>query len=299
MKNSFKIKKDRENEIEGYLTHENKFTKTQLVLSSVNDLFNIRAKAKVDNNYTQTKIQLKKSIKGRDHLPHDDENIHRFKKYTEGKKLYTEDITHVLAIVKNRTVLNLWTSQNFARSPVIKFKFNNIQGAKTIELITTNNKGLKRRQEIPIRQSLKQTISRKSITPVTVQKENINVNPKVFEASTVEEAVQELYGSIDSSIKEKIDLVVEEPFISCQTHIPIHITSNVDLESIAMFTDKTPTPVVAIFSNPSDGVIDYKFSIQIRAEGDCTFSVIGKGRDGKMYKTVKKSIISRSYDGCL
>lgn len=297
--NSFQIKKDRECEIEGYLTVERNSKKTKLLLSSVNYLFNIRAKAKVDNDYTKTKIQLKKSIKGRNHLPHDDENNHRFRKYTEGKKLYSEHITHVLATVKNQTVLNLWRSRNFSWNPIIKFKFKNIKGAKTIELITTNNKGLKRRQEIPIYQP-KQTMSGKSIiTPVILQEYKVNENTEVFEANTVEEAIRELYGSIDSSVREKINLVIEEPVISCQTHIPIHITSNIDLESISLFTDKTPNPVVAIFSNPTTGTIDYKFNIQIHAEGDCTFTVIGKGRDGKIYKTVKKSLLPYSYDGCL
>ncbi len=257
--NSFKIKKDQECEIEGYLTVERNSKKTKLLLSSVNYLFNIRAKATVDNNYTKTKIQLKKSIKGRNHLPHDNENNRRFKKYTMGKTLYSEYTTHVLATVENQIVFNLWTSRNFVKNPVFRFRFNNIKYGKTIELITTNNKGLKRRQEIPIYQSkiLKTTI------PVMLEESKVNISTKIFESRTVEEAVQELYGSIDSSVKEKINLVIPEPVIPCQASIPIHITSNIDLESIAIFTDKTPNPVVAIFSNPSNGIIDYKFNMQI------------------------------------
>jgi len=293
--NNIQIKKDRECEIEGYLTAEKNSKKTKLLLSSVNYLFNIRAKATVDNNYTKTKIQLKKSIKGRNYLPTDSENNYKFRKYTEGKQLYSEYITHVLATVENQIVFNLWTSRNFAKNPVFRFKFTNIKHGKTIEIITTNNKGLKRRQEVPIYQSKILKIT----SPVMLEESKVNISTKTFESRTVEEAVQELYGSIDNAVKEKINLVVEEPVISCQTSIPIHITSNIDLESITIFTDKTPNPVVAIFSNPSNGIIDYKFNIQIHAEGNCIFTVIGKGRDGRLYKTVKKSLLPYSYDGCL
>jgi len=293
--NNFKIKKDRECEIEGYLSVKRNSKVTKLLLSSVNYLFSIRAKATVDNNYTKSKIQLKKSIKGRSHLPLDNENNRKFKKYTEGKKLYSEYITHVLATVENQIVFNLWTSRNFVKNPVFRFKFNNIKNGRTIEIITTNNRGLKRRQEVPIYQSKILKIT----TPIMQEESKVNISTKTFESFTVQEAIQELYGFIDNSVKEKINLIIPEPVISCQASIPIHITSNIDLESIAIFTNKTPNPVVAIFSNPSNGIINYKFNIQIHNEGDCFFTVIGKGRDGRMYKTVKKSLLPRSYDGCL
>jgi len=281
--NNIHIKKDRECEIEGYLTTEKNLKETKLLLSSVNYLFNIRANATIENNYIKTKIQLRKSIKGRDYLPTDEENNRKFKEYTEGKNLYSEYITYVLAIVNNQTIFNLEMSKNFAENPVIKFKFNSMKNARRIEIITINNNGLKRRQEVPIFQS--------KTTRIT--------SPVILEESKVKDAVEKLSASAENSIKEKINLIIPEPFISCQSAIPIHITSNIDLESIAIFTDKTPNPVVAIFSNPSNGIIDYKFNIQIHNEGDSLFTVIGKGRDGKIYKTVKKSVLPRTYDGCL
>ena len=117
-------------------------------------------------------------------------------------------------------------------------------------------------------------------------------SPKTWEAKSSNEAIKELYGTSDGIsgvIKLKAPKLAENG-----GSIPVKITSNKDFESISVFQDANPRSAVAVFSIPENGVVSFDLRIKMRETSNIT--VIGKGRDGKLYKTVQK--VEVSIGGC-
>ena len=116
--------------------------------------------------------------------------------------------------------------------------------------------------------------------------------PKSWEKDSVEGAIEELYGAtkpIDGSIKLKTPKIAENG-----GSIPVNIKSKLDLESVAVFQDANPRATVAVFTVPENGIINYSMRIKMRKTGKIT--VIGKARDGKLYKVVND--VEVSIGGC-
>lgn len=135
------------------------------------------------------------------------------------------------------------------------------------------------------------------LSTVNLSAENFRVTkPKVWEKATVEEAIKELYGS-NKFVEGKITLEILNPCLdiwSCK----VGIKSNADLETLAIFQDVNPKPTVAIFTIHDDTVIDYSVDINTQRlyentlmDKEVNIIVIGKGRDGRLYKAVKKTTV--------
>ncbi len=117
-------------------------------------------------------------------------------------------------------------------------------------------------------------------------------SPQTWEKNSSQDAIKELFGStegISGVIKLKAPKLAENG-----ASIPINIKSKVDLESIAVFQDANPRSAVAAFSVPEGGLVNFDLRIKMKQTSNVT--VMGKGRDGKLYKTVQK--VKVSIGGC-
>lgn len=117
-------------------------------------------------------------------------------------------------------------------------------------------------------------------------------SPETWEAKSSNEAIKELYGTADGIsgvIKLKAPKLAENG-----GSIPLNIKSKIDLESISVFQDANPRSAVAVFSVPEGALVDFDLRIKMRKTSNIT--VIGKGRDGKLYKTVQE--VKVSIGGC-
>jgi len=117
-------------------------------------------------------------------------------------------------------------------------------------------------------------------------------SPQTWEKSNSTEAIKELYGStegISGVIKIKAPTLAENG-----GSIPLKISSKIDFESISVFQDANPRAAVAAFSIPQGGVVNFDLRIKMRETSNII--VMGRARDGKLYKTVQK--VEVSIGGC-
>ena len=132
-----------------------------------------------------------------------------------------------------------------------------------------------------------------TMIPISLSAVNFRESsPQTWEASNSNDAIKELYGSTDGiagAIKLKAPKLAENG-----GSIPINIKSKVDLESVSVFQDANPRSAVAVFSVPQGAIVDFDLRIKMKKTSNIT--VIGKGRDGKLYKTVQE--IQVSIGGC-
>ncbi len=132
-----------------------------------------------------------------------------------------------------------------------------------------------------------------SLVPLSLSAVNFRESsPQTWEASSSVDAIKELYGSSDGIagiIKLKAPKLAENG-----ASIPLNIKSKIDLESISVFQDANPRSAVAVFSVPQGSVVDFDLRIKMKKTSNIT--VVGKGRDGKLYKTVQK--VNVSIGGC-
>jgi len=76
--------------------------------------------------------------------------------------------------------------------------------------------------------------------------------------------------------------------------IPITLTSDLDIETIALFQDANPRSATVVFSVPAGQKVDYSFRIKMRQTAFVT--IVAKTRDGKLLSTSKE--IDVSIGGC-
>jgi len=207
-------------------------------------------------------------------------------------------ISHITAKIKNKIILDVSTSPSLGSNPKIKYKFKDIGHPKSIEYIITDNKSNTKELSFDIKRkcSIK---SKKEKVEYLNNYQSVNfrkTNPKAWKARTYKEAVNELYGLIESPIKNKIN--IESPDSIVCPDFYVSISSNEDLESIAIFVLELSHPTIAVFSIPPNSIIDYQIKTQVKYP-KYSYIVIGKGRNGKFYKTMKTGKVERFSDACL
>jgi len=207
-------------------------------------------------------------------------------------------ISHITAKVRNKIILDVSTSSALARHPKINYKFKDIGHPKSIEYIITDNKNNNKELSFDIKRKL----SSKGLEEKVKQSNNYQTidfketKPKAWRSKTYKEAVKELYGLIDDPIQDKIS--VKSPELVVCVYIDVEISSEEDLESIAIFMPELSQPIIAVFSIPPNSIIDYRIRTKVKYP-KYSYMVIGKGRNGKFYKTVKTGNVAKSSDACL
>ena len=117
--------------------------------------------------------------------------------------------------------------------------------------------------------------------------------PDTWKAHKVDEAIKALYGDIKA---EESGLGINVPKIASNGGaIPVKMTSDVQLKSLAIFQDANPEAAVAVFTIPADvKTVNYMTKIKMAKSG--TITLVGEGTDGKFYKLSKSLDVAKG--GC-
>jgi hypothetical protein len=227
---------------------------------------------------------------------HENDNIHikillnspmLGKEEAERRKIKPNVITHVTAQVNKKTVFEVLTSEFTSRGPFLQFALKNNPNNKIIKFITVDdNKNIKT-QSFNINNLYVKKIE-KDLLPL---KEKVTLNKiensKVWDAKTVNEAIGALYNSTNT-IKSEFFKLNTKPYEN-RLHVPLNIKSELDLESIMVLVEGNTRATVAIFKIPIGAIIDYKIGLEMtNYKVQNYIVVIGKDRNGKLYKDRKK-----------
>ncbi|PLY14881.1 thiosulfate oxidation carrier protein SoxY [Sulfurimonas sp. CVO] len=132
-----------------------------------------------------------------------------------------------------------------------------------------------------------------SVLPVSLSATDFRTTaPKAWEAAGSREAIEALFG-LAPLIEGKIELKAPK-LAENGGAVPIVIKSDVELTTIALFQDANPRSAVAVFEVGENGVADMMTKIKMRKTAEVT--VVGKGKDGKLYSAVQK--VEVSIGGC-
>lgn len=245
-----------------------------LLLAATNKELYIKAKIESKDRIVKAKILIKHPMIG-------------YEYYGDRRNPEENFISHITAMDTNKIIFDMSTSSYLRKNPGIEHEFNDMNRSNTIKYIIIDNKGNEQEFSFDIKRN--NTITDLSKTTTSLKKDTAidykKLKPKVWKALTTKEAVTELYGLIKKPITNKIMLSGPESGY-CEENIPIHISSDVDLESFAIFTDAIEHPAIAIFSIPNKSIVNFKLNVKIfKVCTDYSIIVVGKDRDGNIYRT--------------
>ena len=118
--------------------------------------------------------------------------------------------------------------------------------------------------------------------------------PKAWTIEKSADAIKEMFGAGElKSGDDKIKMVAPK-LAENGGSIPITLTSDLDITTIALFQDANPRSATVVFSVPEGQKVDYSFRIKMRQTAFVT--VIAQTKDGSLYKLSKE--IDVSIGGC-
>ena len=101
---------------------------------------------------------------------------------------------------------------------------------------------------------------------------------------TVDDAMTELFGTSKTTVanvKLKAPDIAENGAV-----VPLQISSKLAGKTVAIFQDANPESLVAVFTVPADGIIDYKLRIKLAKTGTVTVVV----QDGSTLFSASKMV---------
>lgn len=111
-------------------------------------------------------------------------------------------------------------------------------------------------------------------------------NPNAWTASSINDTAMALYGREKFSTIQKsanIELIVPKAIVSDRENIPIVIRSSIKARTVAIFQDRNPKSLVAVFDLSDESIIDYEMNIRMEFKG--TIFAVAEGLDGILYYT--------------
>ena len=246
----------------------------------------IKVKVVENNTTVKVKIQLdKRKI---------EENNYRAPKYY---------YTNLTARTNDAIVFNISMGPTISNNGIFRFKFENTMRAKVIQFYTTDNRGKQKTVSVPIVPAEKvnknNTKFFKILKPVTYTIENDyrESNADVWKAKTADKAIERLYDSLHF-IENKIQIFTPKLNQKYES-TPVSIKSDIKLESIAVMIDEHESPIIAIYSLLPNDIIDFHLRIVLPTHPKVmNLIVVGKGLDGKLYRSTQKVELSLSGDSC-
>ena len=115
--------------------------------------------------------------------------------------------------------------------------------------------------------------------------------PKAWTANKVDTAIQEIFGTTDMTedkVKLKAPDIAENGAV-----IPITVSSDLAGSKVAILQDANPETLVAVFTVPKGGIIDYSVRIKMAETGNVT-AIVEEG--GKLYSASKE--VKVTIGGC-
>ena len=107
--------------------------------------------------------------------------------------------------------------------------------------------------------------------------------PKVWDAAKVESGMEQVFGTsstVEGKVKLKAPEIAENGAV-----VPVTVTSKLEGSRVAIFQDANPESVVAVFTVPKGGIINYQVRIKLAKSGNVTAVVEA---DGKLYSASKQ-----------
>jgi sulfur-oxidizing protein SoxY len=127
------------------------------------------------------------------------------------------------------------------------------------------------------------------------------LSPNVWTAHTVEDAIQNMYGSTQL-IEEGVKLsAAGESFDSGKTAtaanggaVPVNFSTKIPAKTVAVFQDANPESAVMVIDVNKYDMTDYAIKIKMGKPG--TITVVVEGQDGKLYAAKQK--LNVALGGC-
>lgn len=116
--------------------------------------------------------------------------------------------------------------------------------------------------------------------------------PKAWLSPKTEEAIKELYGAsatTDGQVNLKAPDIAENGAV-----VPVSVDSKLDAKTVSIYQDANPESLVAVFTVPEGGIVDYSIRIKMQKTGNVTAVV--EGKDGKLYASTKEVKVTKG--GC-
>jgi len=120
-----------------------------------------------------------------------------------------------------------------------------------------------------------------------------SAKPKAWAIEKSTDAIKEMFGPGELKTTDKIKFVAPK-LAENGGSIPITLSSDLDIETIALFQDANPRSATVVFSVPAGQKVDYAFRIKMRQTALVT--VVAKATDGTLYTLAKE--IDVSIGGC-
>jgi len=131
------------------------------------------------------------------------------------------------------------------------------------------------------------------VPTVNLQAANFRVDkPDAWAAEKSADAIKKMFGATPTKT-DKIGFKAPK-LAENGGSIPITLTTDLDVETIALFQDANPRSATVVFSVPAGQKVDYAFRIKMRQTAFVT--IVAKTRDGKLLSTSKE--IDVSIGGC-
>jgi sulfur-oxidizing protein SoxY len=116
--------------------------------------------------------------------------------------------------------------------------------------------------------------------------------PKAWDAKKPDAAMNELYGASKATagkVKLKAPDIAENGLV-----VPITVSSKLDAKTVSVYQDANPESLVAVFTVPENGIVDYSIRIKMAKTGNV--SAVVETRDGKLYSASK--LVKVTKGGC-
>jgi sulfur-oxidizing protein SoxY len=117
--------------------------------------------------------------------------------------------------------------------------------------------------------------------------------PKAWEIEKSADAIKEMFGAGELKTTDKIKFTAPK-LAENGGSIPISLSTDLDIETIALFQDANPRAATVVFSVPEGQKVDYSFRIKMRQTAVVT--IVAKAKDGALYTVAKE--IDVSIGGC-
>jgi len=117
--------------------------------------------------------------------------------------------------------------------------------------------------------------------------------PKAWEIEKSVDAIKGMFGDGELKTTDKIKFTAPK-LAENGGSIPITLSSDLDIETIALFQDANPRAATVVFSVPEGQKVDYSFRIKMRQTALVT--IVAKAKDGTLYTLGKE--IDVSIGGC-
>ncbi|HEC45203.1 MAG TPA: thiosulfate oxidation carrier protein SoxY, partial [Epsilonproteobacteria bacterium] len=113
--------------------------------------------------------------------------------------------------------------------------------------------------------------------------------PKAWEIEKSADAIKEMFGAGELKTTDKIKFTAPK-LAENGGSIPISLSTDLDIETIALFQDANPRAATVVFSVPEGQKVDYSFRIKMRQTAVVT--IVAKAKDGTLYTLAKEIDVS-------